>query len=94
MPCLIELDTASRRVHERIGEKIAEVCEVAIITTKDCFKEIKKGATENKMSPENIIFEEYPEKILGRVKGFNNENDIILLEGRSSKEIINTLLKE
>jgi len=94
MPCLIELDTASRSVHERIGEKIAEVCELAIITTKDYFKDIKKGATESKMDPDNILFEESPEKILERVKGFNDENDIILLEGRLAKEIIDALLKE
>lgn len=93
MPCLIELDTASRSVHERIGEKIAEICELAIITTKDCFKEIRKGATENKMDQDNMVFEEYPEKILERVRGFNDENDIILLEGRIAKEITDTLLK-
>ncbi|MCX6760645.1 MAG: UDP-N-acetylmuramoyl-tripeptide--D-alanyl-D-alanine ligase [Candidatus Nealsonbacteria bacterium] len=94
MPCLIELDTASGSVHERIGEKIAEVCELAIITTKDCFNEIKKGAMENKMNSENILLEEYPEKILEKVKGFNEKNDIILLEGRMAKEIIDTLLQE
>ena len=42
MPCLIELGKASREVHLRIGEKIAEVCDLAIITTKDKFKEIKE----------------------------------------------------
>jgi len=93
MPCLIELDIASRSVHERIGEKIAEVCELAMVTTKDCFKEIKKGATESKMKPENILLEESPEKILEKVKGFNGENDIILLEGRIAKEITDALLK-
>ena len=44
MPCLIELGKASKEVHRRIGKKIAEVCDLAIITTKDRFKEIKEGS--------------------------------------------------
>ena len=54
MPCLIELGPASKDVHKRIGEKIGEVCDLAIITTKDRFKEIKdynspttRGAQQN-----------------------------------------------
>jgi len=46
------------------------------------------------MEPEKIIFSENPKDILERMKGFNNENDIILLEGRISKEIIKVLIKE
>ena len=42
MPCLIELGKASKNVHKRIGEKIGEICDLAIITTKDRFKEISK----------------------------------------------------
>jgi UDP-N-acetylmuramyl pentapeptide synthase len=94
MPCLMELDTASKSVHERIGDKIAEVCELAVITTKDCFKHVKFGATENKMNPDKIIFEDRPEKISEKVKEFNQENDIILLEGRLAKEITEVLLKK
>jgi len=93
MPCLIELGSASKSIHNRIGEKIAEICSLAIITTKDRFKEIKKSATEKGMKPENIIFSEKPKEIMERIKDFNNENDIILLEGRTSKEIINDLIK-
>ena len=94
MPCLIELGSASKSVHKRIGEKIAEVCQLAIIVTRDRFKEIKKAAAEKGMEPEKIIFSENPKEILERIEGFNNENDIILLEGRISKEIIRALIKE
>jgi UDP-N-acetylmuramoyl-tripeptide--D-alanyl-D-alanine ligase len=93
IPCLIELGSASKEVHKRIGEKIAENCELAIITTKDRFKEIKKSAREKGMKPENIIFSDKPKEIKEKVKSFNNENDIILLEGRVSKEIIERLIK-
>src|SRR3989338_7242095 len=43
MPCLIELGKASKGVHKRIGEKIAEVCDLAIITTRDRFEDIQEG---------------------------------------------------
>ncbi|MDP3990875.1 MAG: Mur ligase family protein, partial [Candidatus Nealsonbacteria bacterium] len=33
MPCLIELGSSSKEVHRRIGKKIGEVCDLAIITT-------------------------------------------------------------
>ncbi len=42
MPCLIELGRASKEVHKRIGQKIGEVCDLAIITTKDRYKEIRE----------------------------------------------------
>jgi len=94
MPCLIELGLASKSVHKRIGEKIAEVCQLAIITTRDRFREIKKAAMEKGIEPGKIIFSENPKDILERIEGFNNENDIILLEGRISKEITGVLIKE
>lgn len=94
MPCLIELDTASSGAHEKIGEKIAEACDLAIITAKDCFKCIRKGATENNMDPEQVLYEENPEKIMEKVKAFNQENDIILLEGRLAREITDLLLNK
>src|SRR3989338_8663700 len=34
MPCLIELGSKSKEIHRQIGKKIAEVCDLAIITTK------------------------------------------------------------
>lgn len=73
MPCLIELGKESKQIHKRIGRKIAEVCDFAIITTKDYFKEIKG---ENK----NILLIENPEDITNRIKKENP--DVILLEGR------------
>jgi len=83
MPCLIELGPASREIHKKIGKKIAEVCDLAIIVTKDRFKEIKEGAKEK------AIFLENAREIYERIKQFNGENDIILLEGRLPKEFLN-----
>jgi len=88
MPCLIELGKSSKEVHRRIGKKIAEVCDLAIITTKDRFKEIKEEAGEK------IVFLENPKEIFEKVKNFCQSGDVILLESRVPQELINLLLKQ
>ncbi len=91
MPCLIELGKVSKEVHKRIGEKIGEVCDLAIITTKERFKEIKQGAVGKGMKNENILFLENSKLIFEKIKDFNKENDIILLESRVPKLLIEQL---
>ncbi len=86
MPCLIELGQASKQVHQRIGQKIDEVCDLGIITTKECFSSLEKSCDSKKCQ---IVFLENPKEIFEKIKDFNNKNDIILLEGRLSREIIN-----
>ena len=76
MPCLIELGKSSQEVHERIGKGIGKVCDLAIITTKERFKDIKKGARGSKTE---VVFLQKKEEILKRLKG------TVLLEGRVSK---------
>ena len=87
MPCLIELGAESKRIHEEIGKKIHEVCDLAIITTEDYFKELKKEGKEK------VIFENDSDKILKMLKEFNNKEDIILLESRVPSRIINKIKK-
>jgi UDP-N-acetylmuramoyl-tripeptide--D-alanyl-D-alanine ligase len=82
MPCLIELGEKSKEVHRIIGRKIAEVCNLAIITTEDFFEDLKKGAIDSGMKEENILLIKDSEKIFEKIKIFNEENDIVLLEGR------------
>lgn len=96
MPCLIELGSASREVHKRIGAKIAEVCDLAIITTKDRFKEIKEGV-EVGLRPmevrlQNILFLEDPKEIFEKIKEFCKEGDVVLLESRVPHELISLLV--
>jgi len=81
MPCLIELGPAAKTIHERIGKKIGEICDLAIITTKDWFEEIKTAALNAGIKPENIVFSENPQKIFARIKNFNKPGDVILFEG-------------
>ncbi|MDP2930324.1 MAG: UDP-N-acetylmuramoyl-tripeptide--D-alanyl-D-alanine ligase, partial [bacterium] len=70
MPCLIELGPAAKKVHEKIGSKIGQICDLAIITTKDWFEEIKKSAIKAEMKSENIVFLENREEIIEKIKPF------------------------
>ena len=85
MPCLIELGKASKEVHRRIGRKIAEVCDLAIITTKDRFKEIHETAGDKAVCIES------PKEIFNKIKSTTHPGDVVLLESRVPKELINLL---
>lgn len=87
MPCLIELGEASQEVHQRIGKKIGETCDLAIITTEERFNDIKKGANEMK----NILFISDPDKIADQIKKFSSPGDVVLLEGRVPNGLIERL---
>lgn len=90
MPCLIELGKASKEVHRRIGAKIAEVCDLAIITTKDRFKEIKSGLGN---TTRTLLVEiERPKEIFDKIKKFCEEGDVVLLESRVPKQLISLLI--
>lgn len=91
MPCLIELGSASSRIHVMIGEEIAQVCDLAVITTKDRFKEIKAGAISQGMKKENIVFSENPRQILEKVCKFARPGAVILLESRVPGSVIKRL---
>ena len=101
MPCLIELGSASSGIHQRIGKKIGEVCDLAIITTKDRFNEIRTSALRlenldsslrSKLKEENILFIDDPKEILEKIKSFCGEGDTVLLESRVPKDLINLLV--
>lgn len=94
MPCLIELGTKSAETHIQIGKKIAQVCDLAIITTKDKFTEIKNGATENEMSPDKIVFSESSEEIFNLITTLCKEGDAVLLEGRVPSELVKLLIQK
>lgn len=85
MPCLIELGRASKEVHQRIGAKIAQVCDLAIITTKDRFKEIKE------MAGDKVVFIDDPKEIFNRLKSATQSGDVVLLEGRVPNQLISLL---
>ncbi len=91
MPCLIELGQKSIEVHIQIGKKIAEICDMAVITTRDKFEEIRNGAIINGMSPDNVLFVENQKEIFNLVTTFCSAGDAVLLEGGRPKELIKLL---
>lgn len=89
MPCLIELGQASKEVHGQIGAKIAEVCDLAIITTGDRFKEIREGVGN---TTRTVLVEiEDSKKIFDKIKSTTIAGDVVLLESRVPRELINLL---
>ena len=93
MPCLIELGDRSGEIHRQIGKKIAQVCDTAIITTKDQFDQIKAGAMENGMPSANIMFSENPESIFNTITTLCKSGDAVFLEGRVPEALIRALMQ-
>jgi UDP-N-acetylmuramoyl-tripeptide--D-alanyl-D-alanine ligase len=92
MPCIIELGRASKEVHKKIGEKIGEVCNLAIITTKDRYKEIRGAALDAGMTEIDIFCFEDPKEIYDKIKAFCRPGDIVLLESRVPNQLISLLV--
>lgn len=93
MPCLIELGSASRERHEEIGEKLASVADLAIITTSEHFPDILAGAKKmiGAEAGKKILLIEKVKRVVEEIKKIAAKNDVILLEGRSQENIINTI---
>ncbi|MCX6759865.1 MAG: UDP-N-acetylmuramoyl-tripeptide--D-alanyl-D-alanine ligase [Candidatus Nealsonbacteria bacterium] len=87
MPSLIELGPAGKVVHQRIGKRISEVCDLAIITSKDGFNDIKAGAGDFK----EVYLIENPENVVKKINEFCNKVDAVLFESRIPSEIISKL---
>jgi len=97
MPCLIELGKKSSEIHEKIGRKIAEACDLAIITSRDNFNELKKGfnsAIPAKTGIQSkIVLIENPNEIYSMITLFCKQGDAVLLEGRVPAGLINLLVE-
>jgi UDP-N-acetylmuramoyl-tripeptide--D-alanyl-D-alanine ligase len=93
MPCLIELGNEGKETHRKIGRKIGEVCDLAIITSRDYFKDLRKGAIESGMKKEDILFIQNGDKILKKVVSIANEGSVVLLESRVPRLLIDKIIK-
>lgn len=91
MPCLIELGSKSAQIHEQLGKKMAQVCDMAIITTKDKFSEVSTGFINEGKPEHKIIFCENPKDIFAMITTMCKEGDAVLLEGRVPAELIKLL---
>ena len=99
MPCLIELGYASKEVHKRIGEKIGEVCDLAIITTEECFQDVQDGASlpssrAGDQGEKEVLFIKNSQDILRKIEEFTKEGEgTVLLEGGKESAVQRQLSK-
>jgi UDP-N-acetylmuramoyl-tripeptide--D-alanyl-D-alanine ligase len=91
MPCLIELGEKSSEIHEKIGRRIGEICDLVIITSEDKFEEIKKGFQETKSSSARILLCDTAKDTYSAITLFCKAEDAVLLEGRVPGGLINLL---
>ncbi|HEY4476127.1 MAG TPA: UDP-N-acetylmuramoyl-tripeptide--D-alanyl-D-alanine ligase [Candidatus Paceibacterota bacterium] len=88
MPSLIELGKASGEVHEKIGRKIAEVCDLAIITTQDHAADIQRGAGDR---GKDVLYIPDWKTIIDKIQSFCQAGDVVLLGGRVPLQIMQNL---
>ncbi len=95
MPCLIELGAASTARHREIGERLASVADLAIITTSEHFRDILLGARGiiGDGAEKKILLIESPSKIISQIDKVAAKGDVILLEGRSSEGILKAIAR-
>ncbi|MDD5552204.1 MAG: Mur ligase family protein [Candidatus Pacebacteria bacterium] len=84
---LLELGRASYSIHNNIGKKMGEICDLIIITNPLFFKEMKLGVLSEGMKKNRILFLRNSRKILKKLEPYLREDNVILLEGDISDKI-------
>lgn len=89
MPCIIELGSEGKRIHYELGQKIGRVCDLAIITSRDYFKQIRLGAQQSGMLKCRVIFMENQSGIIKTINEFIGQvpDSAVLLEGRVPEKL-------
>ncbi|MBI5755115.1 hypothetical protein HZA41_02770 [Candidatus Peregrinibacteria bacterium] len=93
MRSMIELGEKTEEAHRKVGEVAGKILDLAIFTTPDGFEAFRQGAVSAGMRPENILQINAPKEIMGKVLKYVSEDDVILLENRIPKQIIDVLKK-
>lgn len=94
MPSLIELGSSSKDIHFLIGQKIAQICDLAIIIKDDQFKAIQEGAVAAGMDINRIISISNLKDVYKEIMEFSSNGDAVLLEGRIPQSFKNLLIDE
>ncbi len=84
-PGIIELGPATKKVHQSLGKKMAEVCDLIIITKKDFAEYIING--------KKFLLQENPEKVYQILKNYLKSGDVVLFESRGMESILERLKK-
>lgn len=86
---MIELGSAAKDAHRRVGERVGEVCDLAIFTQKNFFGTLRKAS---KLPNEKILVLSRPQSILNALTPYLNENSVILLENRIPSAVLKSLI--
>lgn len=86
----IELGPNTNKAYYQLGRAIGKYCHIAIFTDDHNLEFIKKGLASVEGKTE-IIFTRNIDEIIEKINKFQKSEDVILLEGRLKKELMNSL---
>jgi UDP-N-acetylmuramoyl-tripeptide--D-alanyl-D-alanine ligase len=92
MPTLIELGKDALDIHKDVAKRIAEVCKTAIITGSDFFGPMQEVALANGMTEIDFVYMIDPHKIVDKIKSATKSGDVVLLESRVPRKLLELLL--
>lgn len=91
-PGIIELGPASQSIHQKLGALMAEVCDRALITSRNFSSLIQEGMRSVGSKP-SIVVEESPKKLVDQLSRVVDKDDVVLLEGRVPSWVVEKLIK-
>ena len=86
---LIELGDNAERIHKKIANEIAKVCDYLIVTSRDYYSIILKEAIDNGMHKDNIFCLLRPQDALRKAQEIINKEDVVLIENRVPEVVLN-----
>ncbi len=93
MSSLIELGSASHKVHEKIGKRISSVAATLIFLDGNYLSDIKKGALKNKDSIVEIKMERNANKIYKILNDELKPSDTVIFINRGARKVLELLKK-
>lgn len=90
-PGILELGSAAPEAHRRVGRKMAQVCDLPIITSRDYARHLLEGAREGGMPEERIVVEEDLRAVARRLREYLMPDDVVLFQGRGPEQVLRQL---
>lgn len=89
-PGFIELGADASEAHYQLGKSIGRNCHLAIFTHDRYLKSVRAGIAEVGGQTE-LILARQPEEIVRRLREFDQQDDVILFEGRIPNQVMDLL---
>lgn len=88
---MLELGKKSPEAHQRVGQKIGQVCDLAIFLDNEEINNLSQGIKQIKPSKNMIFQENNPDKILNIISQHIKKPAVILFESRGAERVIDRL---